>query len=198
MSDRQVSVDGQTRPLGPPFFVLATQNPYEFEGTYPLPESQLDRFLHAPAHRLPATGPPRSEILHAAPRRRAGRRLEPRSLPTEQWSRCRRGRAASRSTTACRTTCSTSSRRRGTTPEVQLGASTRAALGLYRAAQALALLDGRDYVVPDDIKRLAVPVLAHRLLLKTLRRPGRPRSGRRVPQRRPGEDPGADVTPLAA
>jgi MoxR-like ATPase len=164
MSDRQVSLDGQTRPLGPPFFVLATQNPYEFEGTYPLPESQLDRFLirlrlgypDRGAERLILTGHRDGEpvdqlqpvlssgdvltLQHAVRQVRVEASLEEYLLDLIAATRHH--------------------------PDVSLGASTRAAIGLYRAAQALALIEGRSYVVPDDVKQLAVPVLAHRVLAR--------------------------------
>jgi MoxR-like ATPase len=170
MNDRQITVDGATRPLGPPFLVLATQNPFEFEGTYPLPESQLDRFLLRTRIGYPArtaekdvlrqhrSGEPidglgtmidASQVLalQASVRQvRFDDRLQDYLLDIIEATR-----AAS---------------------QVHVGGSTRAGLSLYRAAQANALLEGRDYVVPDDIKRLAIPVLAHRLLLKGLRRPG--------------------------
>jgi MoxR-like ATPase len=167
MSDRQVSVDGQTYPLGSPFLVLATQNPYEFEGTYPLPESQLDRFLMRlrigypdrvaeremlRCHRTgepigqlqPALGGDDVVVLQQAVRQvRVDDSLADYILDLI---------AATRSH-----------------PDVYLGGSPRAALSLYRAAQALALVEGRDYVVPDDVKRLARPVLAHRILAKDFR-----------------------------
>jgi MoxR-like ATPase len=131
MSDRQVSVDGRTWPLGQPFLVLATQNPYEFEGTYPLPESQLDRFLL----RLRIGYPARTDEKEILTRHRAGE-------PVEQLR-----------------------------PVLSV-AEVTALQQAVRQAQALALLAGRSYVVPDDVKRLARPVLAHRILAKTFR-PGR-------------------------
>jgi MoxR-like ATPase len=167
MSDRQVSVDGETRPLGPPFIVVATQNPYEYEGTYPLPESQLDRFLLRVRIGYPDRAAER-EILNCHRDGEPVDRLEPvlnRDDVLQLQQAVRQVRvektlgdyildllAATRSH-----------------PDVYLGGSTRAALSLYRAAQALALIEGRDYVVPDDIKRLAGPVLSHRLLSKSVR-----------------------------
>ncbi len=167
MSDRQVSLDGQTHALGPPFFVLATQNPYEFEGTYPLPESQLDRFLlrlrigypdreaekriltghregEPVEHLQPVLAPPELIALQAAVRRvRVEEALADYMLDLIAATRYH--------------------------PDIHLGGSTRAALSLYRAAQALAVVEGRDYVVPDDVKRLARPVLAHRILPRSAR-----------------------------
>lgn len=167
MNDRHVSVDGQTRPLGPPFLVVATQNPYEFEGTYPLPESQLDRFLL----RLHIGYPDRAAEKSVLTQHRVGEPVD--SLPAvlsaadvlglQQTVRQIRVDDSLNDyildlVTATRTH-----------PDVYLGASTRAALSLYRAAQAQALLEGRDYTVPDDVKRLAQPVLAHRVLAKSTR-----------------------------
>jgi len=170
MNDRQVTVDGETRPLGPPFLVLATQNPFEFEGTYPLPESQLDRFLLRTKIGYPA----RSAEKDVLQQHRAGEPVD--TLPAvlsaaqilELQARVRQVRFDDRLQDYLLDIVEATR----AAPAVQLGASTRAGLGLYRAAQANALLESRDFVIPDDIKRLAAPVLAHRLLLKTMRRPG--------------------------
>jgi MoxR-like ATPase len=171
MSDRQVSVDGETRMLGPPFLVLATQNPYEFEGTYPLPENQIDRFTV----RLRIGYPDRvaeKAILH---QHRGGEPVETLApvlgaadiLAVQLQARQVRIED-SLSDYILELVEATRAHR-----DIYLGASTRAALTLYRTAQALALLEGRDYVVPDDIKRLAQPVLAHRLLAKSFGKGGR-------------------------
>ncbi len=170
MSDRQVSVDGQTRLLGPPFLVLATQNPYEFEGTYPLPESQLDRFLM----RLRIGYPQRQAEKEVLTQHRAGE-------PVEHLPPVLKGAdvaALQETVRQVRMDDSlndyildlvTATRNHA---DVYLGASTRAALALYRAAQALALLEGRDYAVPDDVKQLVRPVLTHRILAKSFRQGG--------------------------
>jgi MoxR-like ATPase len=171
MSDRQVSVDGETRPLGPPFIVVATQNPYEYEGTYPLPESQLDRFLL----RVRIGYPDRAAEREILTRHRDGEPVE-RLQPVLNRDDVLHLQQAVRQVRVEKTLsdyildllAATRSH-----PDVYLGGSTRAGLSLYRASQALALTDGRDYVVPDDIKRLAGPVLSHRLLSK------RARQGRR-------------------
>ena len=175
MSERQVTADGVTRPLGPPFLVVATQNPHEFEGTFPLPESQLDRFLLRVRPGYPERDTERAILLqHRAgePVESLGPVLPAAAVPALQ-ARVREVRvdpaiadyildlvAATRSH-----------------PDLVLGASTRAALGLYRAAQAHALTDGRDYAVPDDVKALAEPVLAHRLVSKGWAGGGRPDAG---------------------
>jgi MoxR-like ATPase len=171
MSDRQVSVDGRAWPLGPPFLVLATQNPYEFEGTYPLPESQLDRFLM----RVRLGYPDRAAEKAILTAHRAGEPVESLrpvvkcgDIVTLQ-ALVRRVRVEdSLSDYVLDLVAATREH-----PDVYLGASTRAGLSLYRAAQALAVIEGRDYVVPDDVKELAVPVLAHRLLTKAAHHAGR-------------------------
>jgi MoxR-like ATPase len=170
MSDRQVSLDGQTRPLGPPFFVLATQNPYEFEGTYPLPESQLDRFLL----RLRIGYPDRVAEKQILVGHRGGEpveRLHP-VLSSEDVTGLQQAVRQVRVDEALSDYLLDLVEATRRHPDVYLGGSTRAALSLYRAAQALALIEGRDYVVPDDVKRLAGPVLAHRILPRAARHGG--------------------------
>ncbi|HEV2972857.1 MAG TPA: MoxR family ATPase [Pirellulales bacterium] len=165
MSDRQVSVDGQTHPLPLPFMVIATQNPFEFEGTYPLPESQLDRFLM----RISIGYPGRGDELQVLSAHRAGEPVD--SLrPVVDGPQIRDLQDSVRQVTVDDAiqeyllNIIDATRRCG---ELQVGASTRGALCLYRASQALATVEGRDYVVPDDVKRLAVPVLAHRVIAKS-------------------------------
>jgi MoxR-like ATPase len=164
MGERQVSMDGVTHRLGPPFFVIATQNPYEFEGTYPLPESQLDRFLL----RIEMGYPDRVAERDLLRQHRDGEpvdHLQPvlRAADiTRLQDRTREVKVADSLADYVLDIVEATRVR----PEIVLGASTRAAIGLYRAAQASALLDGRDYTVPDDVKALAVPVLAHRMILK--------------------------------
>ena len=167
MSDHQVSLDGRTHLLGPPFFVLATQNPYEFEGTYPLPESQLDRFLM----RLRIGYPERDAEKRILTGHRAGEPVEHLQavLSAEEvvaLQRTVRQVRVEESLTDYLLDLVAATRFH---PDIHLGGSTRAALALYRAAQALALIEGRDYVVPDDIKRLAPSVFAHRILPRASR-----------------------------
>jgi MoxR-like ATPase len=167
MSERQITLDGKSHPLGPPFLVLATQNPFEFEGTYPLPESQLDRFLI----RVQIGYPPREaerEILTQHRRGEPVDDLEPVLGPDEVLALQRAVRQVRFDDKLSDYLLNILERTR-TTPEVSLGASTRAGLALYRAAQAWALVQSRPYVIPDDIKRLTIPVLAHRLLLRSSR-----------------------------
>jgi len=167
MSDRQVSVDGQTLPLGPPFLVVATQNPYEFEGTYPLPESELDRFLI----RIRIGYPDRAAEKEVLQQHRAGEPVEQLRavLDSSQVIALQQQVRAVRVDDSLNDYILDLVNVTRTHADVYLGASTRAALALYRASQALALLEGRDYAVPDDIKRLAEPVLAHRVLAKNFR-----------------------------
>jgi MoxR-like ATPase len=167
MSDRQVSMDGRTWPLGSPFLVLATQNPYEFEGTYPLPESQLDRFLI----RLRIGYPDRAaekEILRCHRGGEPVEQLQPVVRGTDVADLQQAARRVRVDDSLADYILDLAGRTR-THPNVYLGASTRAALALYRASQALAFLVGRDYVVPDDVKRLSGPVLAHRILARSYR-----------------------------
>jgi MoxR-like ATPase len=170
MNDRQVTIDGQSRPLGPPFLVVATQNPYEFEGTYPLPESQLDRFLM----RLVIGYPDRSAEKAVLGQHRAGEPIDTlqavltaHDVVTLQ-QRVREVRVDDSLNDYILDLVAATR----THPDVYLGASTRAALSLDRASQAFALIQDRAYVVPDDIKQLAEPVLAHRLLTKGSRQGG--------------------------
>jgi MoxR-like ATPase len=164
MGERQVSLDGQTRRLGPPFFVIATQNPYEFEGTYPLPESQLDRFLL----RTQMGYPNRQAERDLLKQHRQGEPVDHLAavlkaddiLALQEQAR----QVAFADPIADYVLDIVESTRARS--DIILGASTRAAIGLYRAAQAAALIDGRHYVIPDDVKTLAIPVLAHRLIAK--------------------------------
>jgi MoxR-like ATPase len=164
MEERQVTVDGKTYVLPHPFLVIATQNPIEMEGTFPLPEAQLDRFLLKirlgypekqeeiailerfqkldPLTELASVGNPADLVLLQEARKNILLSDPVRDYITEMV-RATRGHAA-----------------------LRLGASPRGSLALMRAGQALAVLQGRDYVLPDDIKDLAVPVLAHRLIIK--------------------------------
>jgi MoxR-like ATPase len=164
MEERQVTVDGHTYPLPRPFFVLATQNPIELEGTFPLPEAQLDRFLL----RVRLGYPELVEEMAILERFQASdplQALAPVATP-EQTAALQEARTGIRVAPPVREYIAHLVRATRTSPALTLGASPRGALGLMRAAQALAALRGRDYVLPDDVKRLVAPVLAHRLILK--------------------------------
>jgi MoxR-like ATPase len=163
MNEEQVTIEGTTRPLPKPFFVIATQNPVDFRGTYPLPEAQLDRFLL----RLEIGYPPEDEELHILFERRVSDPLDA-VRPLADAARLLELQQAVRTVEVTRDVgrymvrLVRASRDR---KELQLGISPRGALALFRAAQAAAFLDGRSYVTPDDVQRLAIPVLAHRVLL---------------------------------
>jgi len=163
MQERQVTVDGVTYPLPRPFLVLATQNPVELEGTFPLPEAQLDRFML----RL-SVGYPEEEGERTILRRFRGddplARLGPVTSAGEilELARACREVQVHPDVEGYALGLARATRER---PEVELGASPRAVLALVRGAQVLAALNGRGYVLPDDVKALAVPTLAHRLLL---------------------------------
>ena len=161
MGEGQVTVEGTSRTLEKPFFVVATQNPTEFHGTYPLPESQLDRFVLAAE-----MGPPTdAEAFEVLARREHGDPIADLESVlgihevVELQEACLRVVAAP----AIRTYIVALLEAIRARPEVLLAASMRAGVYLQRAAQAWALFEGRDFVLPDDIKLLAVPVLAHRL-----------------------------------
>jgi MoxR-like ATPase len=167
MEERQVSVDGLPRPLPEPFMVCATQNPVEYEGTYPLPEAQLDRFLM----KLTVPLPGREDELRVLQAHDGG--FDPRDLsalsPVASAADLKAGRALVQAVTVspevmgyvvdvCRAT--------RTSPSLQLGVSPRGATALLATSKAWAWLSGRDYVTPDDVKALARPTLRHRVSLR--------------------------------
>ena len=162
MEERQVTVDGRTYTLTPPFMVIATQNPIEMEGTYPLPEAQRDRFTARISMGYPSA---ESELAmldaHGS------------SSPLDTLEPVARAEDISDLITAVRTVHVAEALKQyvirlvaatRSSPELRLGASPRATLHLLRAGRARAALDGRDFVIPDDMQALALPVLAHRLL----------------------------------
>jgi MoxR-like ATPase len=164
MSERQVTTDGVTRMLGSPFLVLATQNPYEFEGTYPLPESQLDRFLM----KVKIGYPDREAERKIMTQHRVGEpvdKLPAVMKPAEIVALQLAVRNVTVEPPVVEYLIELVEATR-VHPDVTLGVSTRAALAYYRAAQAHALLAGRRFVTPDDVKALAIPVLAHRIITK--------------------------------
>ncbi len=164
MSDHQVSIDGQTHALPKPFMVIATQNPYEFEGTYPLPESQLDRFLL----RIALGYPDREDELQILANHRHGDPVEriDTVLDCAQISDLQQRVREVAVSDAVHEYLLDIVHKTRECDEVHVGVSTRGALSLYRACQALALVEGRDFVTPDDVKRLATPVIAHRVIPK--------------------------------
>ena len=164
MEEGQVTVDGNTYRMPQPFMVLATQNPVDFVGTYPLPEAQLDRFFMRVSIGYP-TAEEEADILE---RYTAGTKpmesLEAicSSQDILKLQQQVEGVYAAKEIRTYIAQIAAASRR---SPSLQLGVSTRAAISLIKACQARALMDGRDYVTPDDVQRMAEPVLAHRLVL---------------------------------
>jgi MoxR-like ATPase len=164
MQEQQVTVDWHTFPLPRPFLILATQNPIELEGTFPLPEAQLDRFLLR--IKLGYPGPEEEEAIlsrfqGANPLDSLPAILESKDLLDLQgFSRQVYVEPSVRGYITALTRASRAH------ADIRLGASPRSTLGLYYAVQALAAIQGRGFVIPDDVKSLTVPVLAHRLLLK--------------------------------
>jgi len=163
MQERQVTIDGVTRLLPRPFLVMATQNPVELEGTFPLPEAQLDRFLlrvaigypseeeeHTIVERFRASDPLPDLTQVVTPDEILQLQAERREIRVEATVRDYLVRVA-RSTREH--------------PEIELGASPRASLALYQSCQAWAAIHGRDFVIPDDVKKLAPSVLTHRLII---------------------------------
>jgi MoxR-like ATPase len=162
MSEHRVSVDGVTRVLPDPFFVAATQNPVEHHGTFPLPESQLDRFLLRISIGYPGPEDERNILeLHRSEAADEGAVMEPGDLLELQAAA-----DTVHATTEVLDYAVSICRFTRDLPGVATGASPRATLALFRAARAHALVAGRSYITPDDVKLLAVPVLAHRLLLE--------------------------------
>jgi MoxR-like ATPase len=167
MQERQVSVDGEARPLPDPFLVIATQNPIEYEGTYPLPEAQLDRFLVKVDVGYPEE---RDEIgmLRLAHRGVMPATVEDvRAVATADDLRSARDQVdATTVSDEIVAYVATLVRRTRELPSVALGASPRAAVHLLAASKASARMSGRDFVTPDDVAWMARPVLRHRLLLR--------------------------------
>jgi MoxR-like ATPase len=165
MQERQVTVEGETHPLLPPFIVLATQNPIEYEGTYPLPEAQLDRFLL----RMGVGYPSREEEWSVLERRIANRAdevsLDVQATADDLMAMRRAIELVHVDAGVGRYMVDVVAATRAS-PRVQVGASPRGSLALLKLARGRAALQGRDFVVPEDVKAVAVPALAHRLTLR--------------------------------
>jgi MoxR-like ATPase len=165
MQERQVTVDWNTVPLPRPFIIMATQNPIELEGTFPLPEAQLDRFLL----KLKLGYPSSDDEFGVLTRYQLDNPIERLAsvLSTEALLALQ---SVTRNTLVAdpvRHYIVAVTRATREHPEIRLGASTRSALGLQSACQALSACRGRDFVTPDDVKALTIPVLSHRIILKT-------------------------------
>jgi MoxR-like ATPase len=163
MEERQVTVDGKTHPLPKPFMVLATQNPIEYEGTFPLPEAQMDRFLLRislgyPASKDEVNMMEQQKIAHPIDKLEQVVRAD--ELQEAQEGIKRIGVSAEIKDYIVGVVDATRKHN-----EVYLGSSPRGSLALFRTAQARAAIIGRDYVTPDDVKRMAIPALAHRLIV---------------------------------
>jgi MoxR-like ATPase len=165
MQEQQVTVDLETVPLPRPFLILATQNPIELEGTFPLPEAQLDRFLLRVGLGYPDDGEEEAILTRFH-----------ESNPLEGLPSVLHAEAVLNLQKRCRQVYVEDSVRRYMTDltratrsheKIRLGASPRASLGLYLASQAKAAIQGRNHVIPDDVKSLAVPVLSHRFIVKS-------------------------------
>jgi len=164
MQEHQVTAGGEMRRLGEPFFVMATQNPIELEGTFPLPEAQLDRFIL----KIQLGYPEKDEEISILERFREDDpllKLEAVASP-EEITDLQRARKNIHISFPVREYIATIVRSTRNNNSLRFGASPRGSLGLMRTGQALAALRGRDYVLPDDIKHLVFPVLSHRLILK--------------------------------
>ena len=164
MEEHQVTVDGVTYQLPDPFLVMATQNPIEFEGTFPLPEAQLDRFFI----RLQLGYPKDREEIAILDAQRVIHPLETieQVLSAEELIQAQRAAKEIHIADQLKAYVVAVVNATRSHPDVYLGASPRGSLALARASQALALLQGRDFILPDDVKRLAAPTLAHRLILQ--------------------------------
>ena len=164
MEERQITIDGVTRAMPVPFLVMATQNPIEYEGTFPLPEAQLDRFML----RIKLGYPRRSEEMEILIRQKESHPIDSLGQVVsvaellELQTTVRRDVEVSPLVREYIVALVSASREH---PEVYLGASPRGSLSLFRGCQARAALLGRDYAIPDDVKALAVPALSHRLIL---------------------------------
>jgi MoxR-like ATPase len=162
MEERQVTVDGVSRSVPNPFFVIATQNPIEYQGTFPLPEAQMDRF----ALSLTLGYPTETEELQMLQRIQEGMTVEELQscISLEEVQELRRAVALVKVEDSLQKYLLNLVRATRTDEEITLGVSPRGAVALQRAAQALAFLEGRDYAIPDDVKFLAPHVLSHRLI----------------------------------
>lgn len=163
MQERQVTIDGVTHPLPRPFLVMATQNPVELEGTFPLPEAQIDRFMMRIAIGYPDEGE-ENQILERFRLNDPLPELKPVTTP-EEIIQAQEERRRVLVAEPVREYIVRVARATRNHPEIELGASPRATLSLYQTSQAWAAIHGRDYVLPDDVKAMAPHVLTHRLMI---------------------------------
>jgi MoxR-like ATPase len=170
MQENQVTIDGTTHELGRPFMVMATQNPIEYEGTYPLPEAQLDRFTMRVSIGYPSLAE-EARMLDEQTSTPPLETLEPVSNVTELIAAIEDAKAVYVEESINRYVVALLRQTRSD-PRLYLGASPRAGIALLRVAKALSLAEGRDYLLPDDVKGIAATVLAHRLILAPEARSG--------------------------
>lgn len=180
MMEKQVSVEGRTHPLEKPFFVLATQNPYEFEGTYPLPENQLDRFMVCMEIGYPDKAAEKAVLI-------SHRNGEPVNglkpvITSEQLMELQVAVREVRIDDALHDYILEIVHATRSHPELTIGVSTRGAVTFSRAIQSQAFVAGRDYVIPDDVKAMAIPVLAHRVVCSGILREGQRKRAQAVLQ----------------
>jgi MoxR-like ATPase len=190
MSEAQVSIEGKTHPLQQPFFVVATQNPFEYEGTYPLPENQLDRFMICTE-----IGYPDREIEKGVlGSHRNGEPVDSLEavLDGDRLQELKQSVRAVRVDDSINDYLLDIVEATRQHDELELGVSTRGAITLYRAVQGMATVEHRDFAIPDDVKRLAGPVLAHRVMPRGLVREGRRKRAREIIQRILNETPVPD------
>lgn len=163
MEEKQVTVDGHTYPLGPPFMVLATQNPIEYEGTFPLPEAQLDRFLL----RIHIGYPDKEQEMEILDRQQHSHPIDSleQVVSLDELSAVQKAVKEIYIDNLVKEYIVDIVRRTREHPDVYLGSSSRGALAIYRLAQARAGMFGRDYVLPDDVKALASASLSHRIIV---------------------------------
>lgn len=164
MAESRVTVDGETHRLGPPFLVIATQNPVDHEGTFPLPEAQLDRFLMRFSLGYPSLEE-ELKMLDLLQRTHPIDQLEP-VVSAEELLACQQAVREVYVDDKVRRYLLQIIHDTRTHEDIALGASPRASLALFRASQAIAALRGRNYVLPDDVKRVVGPVLAHRIIIR--------------------------------
>lgn len=166
MGERQVTIDGTTHPLGRPFLVIATQNPIEYEGTYPLPEAQLDRFLLRTGIGYPAEGH-EAEMVARRLHRRTDEVALARVVDLPTVVAMQDAVELVHVDTALVGYVVSLVAATRANARIEVGASPRGSLAVVKLARARAAVSGRDFVVPDDVKAVAVPALAHRLILRT-------------------------------
>ena len=169
MEERQVSIDGKTFPLSESFMVVATQNPIEQEGTYPLPEAQVDRFLVKIILNYPEASEER-EIIGRYGKAVSAHDLEAmglKRLPEGEWAvRLRKHVAQVKVEEGIVGYVQTLIEQTRNSPHIYLGASPRGGIALLKTSRCLAALEGRDYITPDDVKQMALPALRHRVILR--------------------------------